>query len=574
MSKMRYSTYVLPCLLALPLANAAQSATHSFQDQLQQAGAISQELNTTAPERLEKPAGQLFKQPVNVHSHSNNAIQFELQEIHVKVLDETGLQKKTSLDLTALFTSYLHRPITLEDLNQLTEKITQYYREHNYLVARAFLPPQEIDSGQLTIGVIEGEIGKIAIQNESRLSEQFVRRMANTSVNSQPYLAQNEVEKLALLLNDLSGVKSNLTIRAGQALGATDLQIKLQDSKLWKGYLFADNQGTAETGRYRLSGGVRLFNLAGLGDELNFNALASQNGRLKNARLDYSVLLDGYGTRLGAFYSYLDYKLGGAFAPLDAKGSNQSVGVYLLHPTIRTPNLHLNTKFTLLQNRITDSQSLAEEVKNRSRINLVSLDINGVWNSVPRGTTYFNLGASIGQEHNRSSEAYQNRPLDWQESNKFTLINAGIGHEQVLGADFTLDVNVKGQLADQNLSTSQKMLLGGQSGVRGYRSGAVSLDDGVVGQITLKHYIPLFKESVLTSSLFYDVGVGRKYHKIQTYTQRPEGTNQVKLQSLGAGLQLSAANNYAVQFYYSKPVGKKFANEKDHQVMLSLLKLF
>ena len=567
---MRYSNYLLGCILTLPLYVQAQE---SFQDQLQQAGAISQELNQQR-KRLEKPDGQLFKQPVHIHSQSNNALRFELNQIHIKLLNETGLETPVKQDLSHLIKPYLNKSITLDDLNQLTEKITQYYREHNYLVARAFLPPQEIENGELTIGVMEGNIGKINIDNQSKLSANFVRRMANTSINSQRYLSQTETEKLALLLNDIQGIKSKLSVQAGEKTGTTDVNILLQDAKRWQAYVFSDNQGSTSTGRYRISAGGKLFNLAGLGDELSINALSSQNRRLKNIRIEYSALLDGYGTKIGTYFSYLNYKLGGDFAALNAKGYNQNVGIYLLHPTIRQPDLHVNTKLTLSHNRIADSQVASQEVENHTRINLVNLELNGVWNSLPKGTTYFNMAMSIGQEHNQTSEAYQNRPLDWQENNKFTLTNIELGHEQILPYDFAFDINVKGQLSDRNLSSNQKMLLGGQSAVRGYRAGAVSLSDAIIGQFTLKHYYPLFKESLLTTSAFYDIGAGKKYHKISTYNQRPEETNQIKLQSIGAGFQLSAPNNYSINAYYSRPIGHKLANEKDHQFVLSCLKLF
>lgn len=567
---MRNSSLILPLLSFSLFAQAQQQA---FQEQLQEAGALSQQINQQ-PSRLAKPTGQLFNQPIKIHQQNADMLRFELKQITIKLFNQDGLQEPIQQDLSFLLKPYLNRPITLADLNQLTDQITQYYRKNNYLVARAFIPPQEIENGQLIIGLIEGNIGKITIDNQSRLSEKFVRRMANTSVNSLPYLAQNEVEKLALLLNGIQGVSSKLSIQAGEQAGTTNMNILLQNSKSWKAYLFADNQGSAQTGEYRLSGGIKGFNLAGLGDELNLNMLSSYNGKLRNAQIDYSALLDGYGTRLGAFFSYLDYKLGKSFAALGAKGNNQNMGIYLLHPTIRMPNLHINTKLTLSHNRILDSQSQPQSIENLTKINLFSFDMNGVWNSFAKGTTYFNLGVSIGKQHNRSTEAMHNRALDWKENNKFTLTNIELGHEQLLPYDFAIDLNVKAQMTDRNLSPSQKMLLGGQNAVRGYRTGALSLADAVVGQFSLKHYYPVLKESLVTSSIFYDIGAGRKYHNIDRYEQRPEETNQVKLQSIGTGIQLSAPNDYALTFYYSKPIGKKLVGEKDHQLMLSLLKMF
>lgn len=572
---MKYLTYFN--ILALTTTYSVAMATNSFNNQLQQAGALSQETNLLNQQenKLSKPSGQLFNNPIKIHSqNTNQSLKFELTSIDIKELGENGLENKISEDLTDIISPYLNREISLDDLNKLTNKITLYYRDNNYLVARAYLPPQEIENGHLTIGLIKGKIGLIKINNHSKLNENFIKRMANTSVNSIPYLAQDEVEKLSLLLNDIQGIESKLSIKAGKNLGETELDVELKDEKFWKAYLFTDNQGTEETGNYRLGTGIKLFNLAGIGDELNLDLLSSQNSNLKNIRLDYSGLLDGYGTRLGLTSSYLNYKLGKQFIDLNAKGNNKSIGIYLRHPTIRMPNLKINTQLTFNHSNTIDSQIVSQKIENQSKINKISIGINGVWNTVLQGTAYFNFIASIGREKNNTNEAFQNRPIGWKANNKFTLFNAEIGYEQPLLRSFALDLNLKSQLSDRNLSSNQKMLLGGLFGVRGYQAGIVSVTDGIIGQFTLKHYQPIFQNTLLTTSIYYDIGVGKKYHDIQSYSQRPEENNNTKLQSIGTELQFSSPNNYNISLNYSIPIHNYPDNNKKHQVVLSITKLF
>ncbi len=80
------------------------------------------------------------------------------------------------------------------------------------------------------------------------------------------------------------------------------------------------------------------------------------------------------------------------------------------------------------------------------------------------------------------------------------------------------------------------MLLGGLSGVRGHQAGAASVDEGHLIQTEFKHYLPVFSQSVLVSSLFYDYGLGKYYKNSQSLAQSVK--NNVKLQSVGAGLSL------------------------------------
>ena len=51
-------------------------------------------------------------------------------------------------------------------------------------------------------------------------------------------------------------------------------------------------------------------------------------------------------------------------------------------------------------------------------------------------------------------------------------------NEQILPKSFAFNIGINGQFADKTLESSQKMLLGGLSGVRGHQAGAASVDEG------------------------------------------------------------------------------------------------
>jgi hemolysin activation/secretion protein len=53
----------------------------------------------------------------------------------------------------------------------MAQRITQRYRDAGYALAQAYLPPQEVGDGAVTIVVAEGRYGKIDTRNESGLSD-------------------------------------------------------------------------------------------------------------------------------------------------------------------------------------------------------------------------------------------------------------------------------------------------------------------------------------------------------------------------------------------------------------------
>ncbi|MGX2956673.1 ShlB/FhaC/HecB family hemolysin secretion/activation protein [Ursidibacter arcticus] len=551
--------------LAIALANIAASNLYANVD----AGILNQEINQHTAEKV-KPTGQVFNNQANTshsQSNTNDEVQFTLNTI--EVLDISG--NAVAEDLSHITLEFINKPISLSDLNKLAQNITDFYRKNNYLVARAIIPPQDIENGKVKLTVIKGKIGQITIQNNSRLSSSFIQRISQTAVDEQVYVYKSDLEKLALLLNDLQGIKPNLAIKAGKEKGTTDITVSLEDGKRFGGYILVDNQGNKDTGQYRLSTGLQINNLIGFSDDLKLDFLVSNKSNLKSARLDYSGLIDGYGTKLGVIANYLDYKLGGNFKDLRANGKSTTLGAYILHPTIRIPDFRLNTKLAFNHQQLTDKQD-AVNLTQKRKVNTVSLSTSGSWNSVKNGITYFSLNALFGRENNQTNEKVQYQSDTFKPNKSFTVFQYNLSHEQSLPKSFAFSMGVTGQIADKNLDSSQKMLLGGLSAVRGYKAGAVSVDEGHILQTELKHYLPLFKESILTTSVFYDYGVG-KYYK-DTKELESSVKNNVKVQSVGAGLGLSSINNYSINVTAAKTLGNKLADTDKHQIWLSAVKTF
>ncbi|MEI6412900.1 MAG: POTRA domain-containing protein, partial [Pseudomonadota bacterium] len=73
-------------------------------------------------------------------------------------LDEKALQ--------ALIKDYAGRALTLNELQEAARKISDYYRQHDYL-AHAYLPPQTVRDGVVEIIVVEGRLGQVRVDPAS-----------------------------------------------------------------------------------------------------------------------------------------------------------------------------------------------------------------------------------------------------------------------------------------------------------------------------------------------------------------------------------------------------------------------
>ena len=533
-------------------------------------GSLNRELEQRQIQSEAKPSGELFNQTANspYTAQYKQGLKFPLTQ--VQILDRNNQEVVTD-ELAHILKNYVGKEVSLSDLSNLANEISEFYRHNNYLVAKAILPPQEIEHGTVKILLLKGNVGEIRLQNHSALSNKFVSRLSNTTVNASEFILKDELEKFALTINDVPGVNAGLQLSAGKKVGEANLLIKINDAKRFSSYVSVDNQGNKYTGRYRLAAGTKVSNLNGWGDELKLDLMSSNQANLKNARIDYSSLIDGYSTRFGVTANYLDYKLGGNFKSLQSQGHSHTLGAYLLHPTIRTPNFRLSTKVSFNHQNLTDKQQ-AVYVKQKRKINSLTAGIDGSWNLIKDGTTYFSLSTLFGNLANQTSEKKHNAVENFQPQSHFTVYNYRLSHEQILPKSFAFNIGINGQFADKTLESSQKMLLGGLSGVRGHQAGAASVDEGHLIQTEFKHYLPVFSQSVLVSSLFYDYGLGKYYKNSQFLAQGVK--NNVKLQSVGAGLSFSDAGSYAINVSVAKPLDNNIDNADKHQLWLSMIKTF
>ncbi len=63
--------------------------------------------------------------------------------------------KFSSQKLSTLLTPYTNRPITVDELREACGRITNYYADHGYFKAYAYVPAQNFQGDALTIQVVE-----------------------------------------------------------------------------------------------------------------------------------------------------------------------------------------------------------------------------------------------------------------------------------------------------------------------------------------------------------------------------------------------------------------------------------
>jgi len=75
--------------------------------------------------------------------------------VTVKAFHVVGATVYTEHELLALLNPFKDRSLSFADLEEAAATITRYYRKNGYLVARAYVPAQQIKDGVVEITVLE-----------------------------------------------------------------------------------------------------------------------------------------------------------------------------------------------------------------------------------------------------------------------------------------------------------------------------------------------------------------------------------------------------------------------------------
>ena len=223
--------------------------------------------------------------------------------------------------LGAAVAGYLNRPLSFADLQKVAAAVAERYRQAGWVV-RAYLPKQEIDSGTVTIQIVEGRFGNVKTEGDAPLHLKFSTALGYIQAVQKPGEPVNAdaIDRAAMLLDDLPGVAAAYSFREGEADGETDLILKLTDTPVLLGSVDVDNTGARSTGSQRLAATAYLESALSLGDQAMVNLIKTEGSTY--ARVGLTLPLGYTGLRLGVNASHMDYALvAPEFALLDVHGT-------------------------------------------------------------------------------------------------------------------------------------------------------------------------------------------------------------------------------------------------------------
>ena len=189
------------------------------------------------------------------------------------------------------------RGITLGQIETVANTITQFYRERGFVLAKAYIPKQQVRDGVVNLTLLLGMLGDVQVSGNKLYSTKTVASVFNVMLGKP--ITSTAIEEQLFLINDYPGIFVDGHFEPGYQVGDTRLNVTVKEESRYDGNLRLDNHGTAETGLYRLYADVQLNNPLGLADKLQVSALSAfQPSNTNYWQLNYQMKLFGPRTRL------------------------------------------------------------------------------------------------------------------------------------------------------------------------------------------------------------------------------------------------------------------------------------
>ncbi len=475
----------------------------------------------------------------------------------------TGVSVFTPEQLRPLLAEGEGRELTLSQIEGFAARITALYREHGYILARAYVPAQEMRDGVVELAVLEGRVGKVDITGLRHYSADYLRRYVEPRAPSRVFEA-GDFERGLLLLNDLPGLSVKSTLKPGARTGTTDIVLDADKDRLLTGALDANNYGSPETGYERFGVSLNLNNPSGLGDVLAFRGLTSTiGGALWLARLSYAIPLNTLGTKIGGAYthSHVGTDVGAVIGDVTVRGDADIGSLYLLHPVVRSRELSVYVQAGFDYKDFTnnfEAEQDAQPQKDRLRVFSAGIFLDSVdrWRGANNLslTLFQGVGDFLGGLHgSRDSHASV-----FGAGGTFTKLTGEVSRAQQITAYTSVFVKAGGQWASTSLVSPEQYIVGGQGTVRGYPVAQFAGDRGYSLTGEFRWNAPGFGDKpaflgkkwgdILQFYVFIDHGGANLLHPLegQTHNQTITGA--------GVGAQIAIPDNFLLKIEYVKPM--------------------
>ncbi|MGQ8708706.1 POTRA domain-containing protein [Serratia sp. TSA_198.1] len=149
--------------------------------------------------------------------------------MHGFIIEDNGALKTP--DLLKKLKGFSEKKLALKDLQNAAQIITHYYQEKGYVLAKAYLPKQDVTGGWVRITIAEGNFGQLRLNNHTRVISKLLQKSVAGMKNGQ-VISDTVLERDVLPLSDIPGIEVNI-VAAWPIAQSNSIATPTQTPRIW-----------------------------------------------------------------------------------------------------------------------------------------------------------------------------------------------------------------------------------------------------------------------------------------------------------------------------------------------------
>jgi hemolysin activation/secretion protein len=307
--------------------------------------------------------------------------------------------------------------------------------------------------------------------------------------------------------NEVPGVSVTGSLKEGEMDGETELILKMYKNQSRQAEILVDNYGSRSTGSERAMVSAKFFNPRAVADLLNLTAIHTRGSEY--LRMAYSLPVGYDGWRIGANLSAMTYEVvTGAVGVVGAAGKAFTQGLDWAYPLLRSTEENISLLFNVDTKKYQNVSAQGIELSNYI-VDTASGQVSGTVRDIESGTNLSYTGQFTAGRVNLDGSLSQITDATGPKTEgTFGKLRLTASIQQAINEATSFLGSLTFQRANRNLDSSEKMQLGGATGIRAYPTGEGSGTEGEVLSLELRQTLG---ESFNVSA-FYDWGQIHQQH--------------------------------------------------------------
>lgn len=532
--------------------------------------ASQQEINREERRRKEEEFKKIEKEDSFNNKYPTNELDNITSEAgsEIKIIEVKGNTILSKNKIENLKKKYVGKRGGKNVINFVKE-LENLYLEKGYITTRVKIDIENsnFEAGKIQCIVIEGYIENIVMNGESNNSKIF----ASFPTKEKEVLNIKDLDQGIDNLNSISVNNAKLDILAGENLGGSIIDIKNETSKKISAAVNYNNLGQKSTGEERIKLALTIEDFLGINDSFT-GSYQRKLGRNKkyndNENFSFYYRIPFKYWEFSIIKDQSEYKntITGLGQSYKSTGISKNIN-YSLRRVIHRNEVGKTTLGLTLTNKETKNYIDDEKLILSSRkLSVLKLDIGHqrrLFNGMFFGEIAYYEGLKrFGAE--RDDWEYKDSTSPKAQFQKYTMDINWYKPFKINNQNFSYRFSFSGQYSDDILYSSEKMSIGDDTTVRGFKENSIMGDKGIYIRNELA-----YNYNFLEPFIAYDIGRVKDVTKDEYYEKY--GT-ELSGASIGVRIYFKY---FTASITYSKPLtAPRYIDKNKQEIYITLSYLF